>query len=65
MIAGTNIEPAGFYDDLAVKRLLDISEQDQKKGRDFGDLKYTKKGRQILYRGQWLIDWLQPEADTP
>lgn len=62
-MVAAEINPTGFYDDLAVVRLLGIAARDQKKGRDRGELKFTKKGPQILYRGQWLLDWLEPSGE--
>ncbi len=60
MVAGANIEPEKFYDDFAVSRILGVKESVQKRDRESGALKFTKKGTQVLYRGQWLIDWLKP-----
>lgn len=64
MVAGTNIEPAKFYDPFAISNALGITEAEQKRARDNGELNFTRKGRRILYRGEWLIDWLQPEVVT-
>lgn len=64
MVVGANIEPGKFYDDFAVSRILGIRESVQKRARESNELKYTKKGPQILYRGQWLIDWLEPSEET-
>lgn len=60
MVAGASIEPQKFYDDFAVFQILEIKESVQKRARDNSELKFTKKGSRILYRGQWLIDWLEP-----
>ena len=53
-----------FYDSATVRRRLGITDSALKKARDSGELEFTRKGNQVLYRGQWLLDWLQPAEAT-
>jgi hypothetical protein len=60
MVDGTEIKPGAFYDDAAVLKLLGFDVRTQKHARDSGELRFTQKGKRILYRGEWLLDWLMP-----
>jgi hypothetical protein len=56
------IEPDGIYDDLLLYRALEISATTLAQARRSGFLRHTRKGKRILYLGQWVLDWLC--ADT-
>jgi hypothetical protein len=59
------IHPDGIYDDLLLGSILDISSQTLSTARRAGELRYTRKGKRVLYLGRWVLDWLtadgQPE----
>jgi hypothetical protein len=56
------IDPEHIYDDGAVVLALDIPSSTLMKARREGSLRYTRKGRRVLYLGQWLLDWLSSDA---
>jgi hypothetical protein len=56
------IDPERIYDDGAVVLSLDIPSSTLMKARREGSLRYTWKGRRVLYLGQWLLDWLSSDA---
>lgn len=51
-------DPDGFYTDDALKQTLGISFVALARARRIGVLKFVRKGRCILYRGDWVLDWL-------
>lgn len=56
------IDPEAIYHDGDVRLLLDLPASTTARARREGRLRYTRQGHAVLYRGQWLIDWL--EADS-
>jgi hypothetical protein len=62
MISPALIDPAAVYDDGAVVLTLDLSSATLARARRDGRLRFTRKGRRVLYMGQWLLDWL---AEAP
>jgi hypothetical protein len=55
------LDPNTIYDEGAVSLALDISLATLDRARREGQLRYTRKGRRIFFRGQWFLDWF--EAD--
>ena len=64
MVDGAEIKPGAFYDDAAVFKCLGFDLRTQKQARDSGELRFTRKGKQILYRGEWLLSWLLPKEGS-
>jgi hypothetical protein len=58
------IHPTGIYctDDLCV--MLDVSPDTVADARRAGALRWVRKGRRILYLGQWVLDWLSAGEDA-
>jgi len=56
------IDPEQIYDNGAVVLALDMPSSTLAKARRKGNLRYTRKGRRVLYLGQWLLDWLSSDA---
>jgi hypothetical protein len=56
------IEPAAVYDDGSVHVALAIPSATLTRARREGRLRYTRKGRRVLYLGQWLLDWLAADG---
>jgi hypothetical protein len=38
---------------------LGVAKMTLEKARRSGQLRSTRKGHRMLYRGQWVIDWLE------
>lgn len=56
------IDPDGIYDDGVLVLILGLTHAALQKARRDGQLRHTRRGRRILYRGQWVIDWLDSTA---
>ena len=62
MIEGFPIDPKAVYDDSALSVAFGVSAESLARARHAGDLRHTRKGRRILYLGQWILDWLERDA---
>jgi hypothetical protein len=58
------IHPTGIYatDDLCA--MLDVSPATLSEARRSGALRSTRKGRRIIYLGEWVLAWLAADADA-
>ncbi len=56
------IDPDAIYDDGALVLTLGLTHAAIARARRNKRLRYTRNGRRILYRGQWIIDWLESDA---
>ena len=63
MLQPIHIEPDAVYDDGAVVQALGITFVALTRARRDGRLRHTRQGRRILYRGSWLLAWLDADAD--
>jgi hypothetical protein len=52
------IESEAWYSDGHARLLLDVPSATLARARRRGQLRYARAGRQILYLGRWLTDWL-------
>lgn len=52
------IDPEQWYSDTNLLLMLDLQRDAQRGAREAGLLKYTKRGQTFLYKGQWVLDWL-------
>jgi len=62
MIEGFPIDPRAVYDDSALSVALGVSAESLAMSRRTGNLRHARKGRRILYLGQWILDWLERDA---
>jgi hypothetical protein len=62
MVSPAVIDPEAIYDDGAIVSALGIPSATLVRARTTGALRSTRKGKRILYMGQWVLDWLT--ADT-
>lgn len=61
MVRGVTIQPDAFYDEPAVIDLIGVSAQSLSRARRARELRYSRKGKQTVYLGSWLLDWLTAE----
>ncbi len=54
-----SIVPDGVYDDSALVLGLGLTHAALAQARRTGELRYARKGRRVLYLGQWIVDWLK------
>jgi hypothetical protein len=62
MVDPVCIDPQAVYDDGAITLALGIPSATLVHARKAGRLRYTRKGRRVLYLGQWIIDWLKADG---
>jgi hypothetical protein len=55
------IDPDAWYSDGQARILLGLAGATLTRARRSGDLRHTKVGHRILYRGAWLVEWLNGE----
>lgn len=58
-----HIDPDGVYFDGDVRLLLGLTPATLARARRDGTLRYSRQGHSILYRGSWLLAWLECDAD--
>lgn len=58
------ILPDGVYSDGDVRLMLSVTDAALTRARRAGRLRFMRAGRCVLYRGRWLLDWLESEADA-
>ncbi len=56
------IDPDAIYDDDVLALTLGLTHASIAQARRGGRLRFTRNGRRILYRGQWIVDWLESGA---
>ena len=56
------IQPDAVYSDGEVRLALGVTSSAIVRARREKRLRYTRQGNSILYRSQWLIDWLERDA---
>ncbi|HPM83270.1 MAG TPA: helix-turn-helix domain-containing protein [Candidatus Anammoximicrobium sp.] len=61
-VSPVRIEPDGIYDDGVLVLSLGLTHRTLQRARRSGKLRHTRSGRRILYRGQWVLDWLDSTA---
>ena len=62
LTAPFKIDPDAVYVDSDVRLGLSLTSATLSRARREGKLRFSRKGHTILYRGQWLIDWLERDA---
>ncbi len=61
-IWGRLIEPDAIYTDGDIRLALGLTTATLSRARRDGRLRYSRQGRTLLYRGSWLLDWLERDA---
>ena len=65
MIDPVLIKPEALYDDTALGQALGLTPAALAAARREGSLRYTRKGKRTLYKGEWILDWLESEPVGP
>lgn len=55
------IQPTAIYSNDQLCKLLDVSPDGLAEARRSGALRATRKGRRLLYLGEWVLSWLRAE----
>jgi hypothetical protein len=64
MIEPVRIEPDSLYDDGALHQSLGLTPATLAAARRAGSLRFSRKGKRIFYKGEWIADWLETAAAT-
>jgi hypothetical protein len=64
MIEPVRIEPEALYDDGSLRQALGLTPATLAAARRAGSLRYTRTGKRTLYRGAWILAWLETAAAT-
>jgi hypothetical protein len=62
MIDPVLIEPEALYDDTALGQALGLTAASLAAARRAGTLRHSRKGKRTLYKGAWILAWLESEA---
>ncbi|HBI41751.1 MAG TPA: hypothetical protein DDY78_02715 [Planctomycetales bacterium] len=55
------INPLAVYTAKQLSAMLDVGEGSLAEARRRGALRSTRKGRRVLFLGEWVLDWLRAE----
>jgi hypothetical protein len=56
------IQPTGIYSTGDLCAMLDVSPDSLAAARRAGELRWTRKGRRVIYLGEWVLTWLRQEV---
>jgi hypothetical protein len=59
------IEPEALYDDGALRRALGLTPSVLAAARRSGALRFTRQGKRTLYKGAWVLAWIESSAARP
>ncbi len=51
-----------FYDDWSLSEALELPLGTIVAARRAGDLRFTRKGKRTLYKGSWVVSWLDSSS---
>lgn len=57
------IHPDGVYSDGDLRVLLGVTDAALSRARREGRLRHSRQGKRVIYRGVWVISWLEADAD--
>jgi hypothetical protein len=57
------IDPDGIYTEGQARLLLGLTAATFARARRQRRVRFTRQGQRLLYRGTWLIEWLESSAD--
>jgi hypothetical protein len=58
------IEPEALYDDGALRQALGLTPAALATGRRAGALRYSRQGKRTLYKGAWVLAWIEGQAEN-
>ena len=64
MIEPVLIEPEALFDDGALRQALGLTSSALAAARRSGSLRFTRQGKRTLYKGAWVLAWLENDANT-
>jgi hypothetical protein len=64
MIEPISIEPEALYDDGALRQALGLTPACLAAARRAGSLRHARQGKRMLYKGAWVLAWLEASAES-
>jgi hypothetical protein len=61
MLDPVTLLPDAFYDDSALHQAVGLSPATLAAARRSGDLRFSRRGNRTLYKGSWVLAWLESE----
>jgi hypothetical protein len=65
MIEPVRIEPEALYDDGSLRQALGLTSASLAAARRGGLLRFTRQGKRTLYKGAWILTWLEATPTAP
>ncbi|MHC4619734.1 MAG: hypothetical protein ACYTEQ_18465 [Planctomycetota bacterium] len=56
------VDPKAVYDNGDLLLGLGVTSSALAQARKAKQLRFARKGKRVLYRGQWVIDWLDSDS---
>jgi hypothetical protein len=63
VLTPAHIHTDGIYHDGQARLLLGLTGATLARARREGRLRFTRQGNCVLYRGAWLLAWLEADAE--
>jgi hypothetical protein len=63
MSAPVLIQSEALYDDRALRQALGLTPSALAAARRSGALRFSRQGKRILYKGAWVLEWLESDAN--
>lgn len=60
---GRRLDPDAVYSDGELRMLLGITDAALSRAKREGRLRCSRQGKRTIYRGAWIISWLEADAD--
>jgi hypothetical protein len=65
MIEPVLIAPDALYDDGALRQALGLTRSTLAAARRSGALQFSRQGKRILYKGAWVLSWIESGTNRP
>jgi hypothetical protein len=62
MLGLLSLDPDAVFDDGSLCQALGLTLATLARARREGRLRYTRKGKRVLYLGQWVKEWINSEV---
>jgi hypothetical protein len=64
MIQPILIDRDAIFDDGSLHQAFGLTPATLARARRSGALRHTRQGKRTLYKGEWVLDWLEADENT-
>ena len=64
MTSNIRIDQDSIYDDDSLYSALGVSARTLSRARQKGQIRFSRKGKRILYLGQWVLEWIRTDGSS-